>query len=230
MNDFISSSLFFGPVITIFFFTLGDYLQKKTGKKIINPILFAVVFVGLTLIFLNIDYESYYESTFLINALLPPATVSLAVPLYKEINALRKNPLAIILGIISGVITNFVTIYILSLLFRLDHTEYVTLLPKSVTTAIGMPLSKEMGGYEALTVVAIIITGIFGNIIAGGFSKILRIRSPKAVGVAIGTSSHAIGTTKAFEIGSVEGALSSLSLTLSGILTIVFVGLFSSLI
>ncbi len=230
MNELFSSSVFSGVLLSLGTFEIGLFLKKKLKKEIFNPLLISVILVIIFLSVFRIDYEVYEKSSRILTLLLTPATVSLAVPLYEEFGILKKNPVAILLGILSGVFASLLGIFLLSLVFSLSHEEYVTLLPKSVTTAIGMPLSAEYGGYSSITACVIVITGIFGNMTASFAMKIFRIKNPAAKGVAIGTSSHAIGTAKAVEMGSVEGAVSSLSLVISGLVTIVVFGLFSTFI
>ena len=226
---FISSSLS-GLVLSLLAYEIGVGLKKKLKKGIFNPLLVSIVLVSLFLLLFNIDYEVYNESAKYLTYLLTPATVCLAVPLYEEIEVLRRHPLAIIISILSGVLTSFFGVFLLSKLFHFNHVEYVTMLPKSITTAIGMPLSLEYGGYTSHTVVSIIITGVLGNISSPLVLKLFAIKSRVARGVAIGTSSHAIGTSKALEMGPLEGAVSSLSLVAAGIMTIVLMPLFSNLI
>ncbi len=226
MKDLFASSLFFGFVLSLGAYEVGLLLKRKFKFALFNPLLISVVLVILFLSLFDIDYEVYNEGANVLTWLLTPATVALAVPLYEELRVLKDHPVAIILGILSGVVTSLGGIYLLSLLFGLSHTEYVTLLPKSVTTAIGMPLSSEYGGYPSITVAAIIITGIFGNITAEAVLKLFHVKASIAKGVAIGTASHAIGTTKANQMGSVEGAVSSLALVVSGLVTIVLFGFF----
>jgi putative effector of murein hydrolase len=168
----------------------------------------------------GIDYAHYNEGAKYLGYLLTPATVALAIPLYEQVSILKKNLTAILIGIASGVITSLITIFAMSLLFRLGHTEYVTLLPKSITTAIGIGLSEELGGYVAITVAAIMITGLFGNITGAVLCRILGIKHPIAKGIAIGTASHVMGTAKAMEIGKTEGAMSSLSVAVAGCMTV----------
>ncbi len=226
MKDLFASSLFFGFVLSLGAYEVGLLLKRKFKFALFNPLLISVVLVILFLMLFDIDYEVYNESANVLTWLLTPATVALAVPLYEELKVLKDHPVAIIIGILSGVVTSLGGIYLLSLLFGLSHTEYVTLLPKSVTTAIGMPLSSEYGGYPSITVAAIIITGIFGNITAEAVLKLFHVKTSIAKGVAIGTASHAIGTTKANQMGSIEGAVSSLALVVSGLVTIVLFGFF----
>ena len=178
----------------------------------------------------HIDYNAYNEGARYLSWLLTPATVCLAIPLYEEFELLKSNVRAVMCGIISGVLTSLITILVLALFFGLTHEEYVTLLPKSITTAIGMGVSEELGGYVTITVAVIIITGVIGNIFAEFICKIFRIEEPIAKGIAIGSAAHAIGTAKAMEIGEVEGAMSSLSIAVAGILTVVGASVFAHFI
>ena len=230
MNELFLSSSFFGVVLSLAAYEAGVFLKRKFRLSVFNPLLISIIIVIAVLLVFRIDYATYCRSAEILSYLLTPATVSLAVPLYEEIKTLRKHPAAIMLGILSGVVTSLIGVFLLSLLFRLDHTEYVTLLPKSITTAVGMPLSKEYGGYVSITVISIIITGVFGNVIAEGACRLFRIRTKIAKGVAIGTSCHAIGTTKALEMGRLEGAVSSLSLVAAALMTLIGMSVFSILI
>ncbi len=229
MNEFFLSSSLSGLVLSLLSYEIGVGLKKKFKKCIFNPLLISIILVSVFLIVFNIDYEVYNKSAKYLTYLLTPATVCLAVPLYEEIEVLKKHPFAILVSIFAGVLTSLSGVFLLSKVFSLSHTEYVTMLPKSITTAIGMPLSLEYGGYTSLTVVSIIITGVLGNISAPFVLKVFGIKRAVAKGVAIGTSSHAIGTTKALEMGSLEGAVSSLSLVTAGIMTIVLMPIFSNL-
>lgn len=230
MNELFLSSSFFGIVLSLLAYEAGLLLKRKFRLSIFNPLLVSIIIVIAVLLLFRIDYPTYYQSSQVFNYLLTPATVSLAVPLYEEVRTLRKHPVAITIGILSGVVTSLLAVFLLSLLFNLNHTEYVTLLPKSITTAVGMPLSEEYGGYVSITVISIIITGVFGNVIAGGACRLFKIRTKIARGVAIGTCSHAIGTTKALEMGRLEGAVSSLSLVASALMTLIGMSIFSQFI
>jgi len=229
MHDFVSSSAFFGVFISLLAYRIGMTIKKKTGLSVMNPLLISIALVIALLSLLDIPYEAYNQSAKLLSSLLTPATVCLAVPLYEQLHLLKKHKGAILAGIAGGVITSLVCVLVLSMLFRLDHAAYVTLLPKSITTAIGMGISEELGGFVSITVAVILITGILGNIIAESACRLFRITEPVARGVAIGTASHAIGTAKAMELGQIEGAMSSLSIVISGMLTVVLAPLFAQL-
>ena len=185
--------------------------------------------MGVLFVF-RIDYDVYYEGAKYLSYLLTPATVCLAVPLYEQIELLKKHCKAILGGILAGVLTSMITIFLCSIVFGFTHKEYVTLLPKSITTAIGMGVSEELGGMATITVAVIIITGILGNMIAEAVFRLFRIEESVAKGVALGTSSHAIGTAKAMEIGEVEGAMSSLSIAVAGLITVAAASVFANLI
>ena len=230
MNNLLMNSMYFGFVITLGAYLFGCWLKKKTKLAIMNPLLVAVVLVIIFLLGFQVDYAVYQEGSNYVSFLLTPATVCLAIPLYKQLKLLKENLLAVVGGIASGVIASAISIFVLSLLFELTHEYYVTLLPKSITTAIGMGVSEESGGIVVLTVVSIIITGIFGNVIAETVFRIFHIGNPIAKGLALGTSAHAIGTAKALEMGEVEGAMSSLAIAVAGLMTVVAVPLAAGLI
>lgn len=182
--------------------------------------------MGVLMVF-QVDYEAYNESGKYISYLLTPATVCLAVPLYEQITMLKKNAKAVAAGIVSGVMTSMGSVFLLSKLYGLSHAEYVTLLPKSITTAIGMEVSEERGGIVTITVAVIIITGVLGNMMAEVIYRIFRIHEPVAKGLALGTSAHAIGTAKAMELGQTEGAMSSLAIAVAGFLTCITSSVFA---
>lgn len=230
MSAFFMESLFFGVVISILGYELGGFLKRKCKLAVFNPLLLAVVFVMAALTAFRIDYQTYYEGAKYLSYLLTPATVCLAIPLYQQLDLLKKNWKAILLAALAGAIASMLSVYLLSLLFGLTHEQYVTLLPKSITTAIGIGVSKELGGIETLTVASIIITGIFGNMVAEGACRLLRIHRPIAKGLSVGCAAHAIGTAKAMEMGEVEGAMSSLAIVISGIFTVIGASFFAQLI
>ena len=227
MSEFFQESVYFGLTLTVLTFGVGSLLKQKLKSPLFNPILISMVLcIGFLLVF-DIDYEFYQSSAKYISYLLTPATICLAIPLYKQFELLKRNRRAVMAGILSGVVTSLCAILVLAVLFRLDHQAYVTLLPKSITTAIGMDVSAQLGGQVSITVAVILLTGIFGNICAETVFRLTRITDPIAKGVAIGTSAHAVGTAKALELGQVEGAMSSLSIAVAGILTVAGATLFS---
>ena len=230
MNNLFINSAYFGLVLTLGTYMLGVWIKKKTGLAIMNPLLVSTAFVIAFLLITKVDYQTYNEGAKYISYLLTPATVCLAVPLYKQLKLLQQNMIAVVGGISSGVAASAVSIFLMSRVLGLNHEHYVTLLPKSITTAIGMGVSEEAGGVVVLTVVCIIFTGVLGNIIAEAAFKIFKIEEPIAKGLALGTSAHAVGTAKALDLGEVEGAMSSLAIAVSGLMTVVVVPLMAGLI
>lgn len=225
-----SESSFIGVLVSLSAYWFGLLLKKKFKLAVFNPLLISIVLTIIFLIIFDVDYQTYYSGAKYLSYLLTPATVCLAIPLYEQFELLKKNWFAILLGILSGVITSLCSVFLLALAFKFDHVSYVTFLPKSVTSAIGMAISEELGGYASITVAVIILSGIIGNVMAETICKVFRITDPIAKGVGIGSSSHAIGTARAIEMGEVEGAMSSLSIAVSGVLTVIVAIFFSNLI
>jgi predicted murein hydrolase (TIGR00659 family) len=216
-------------LVSILAYEFGVFLKKKLGLAICNPLLIAIIVVILILAVTGIEYDDYKQGADLLSYLLTPATVCLAIPLYEQIQLLKDHAKAIFAGILSGVLTSLISILVMSLLFGLSHEEYVTLLPKSITTAIGMGVSEELGGIVTITVAVIIVTGILGNVIGEQVCRLFKIEEPIARGIALGSSSHAIGTARAMEMGEIEGAMSSLSIAVAGLLTVVGASVFAQL-
>jgi predicted murein hydrolase (TIGR00659 family) len=226
----LSSSVYFGLFLSLLAYFLGIQLKKKFKISILNPLLVSIVLVIVFLVIFNIDYEDYNKGGRYISYFLTPATVCLAIPLYQQLHLLKDNFKAVMMGILSGVLASLVSIFVFSLLFRFSRELYITMLPKSITTAIGMAVSEELGGITTITVAVIVLTGIIGNVAGEKICKIFKINNPIAVGLAFGTSSHAIGTSKALELGEVQGAMSSLSIAVSGLITVVLAPVFANLI
>lgn len=220
MKEILENSLFFGAALSILTYILGTWIKKKCNFFLFNPLLISITITIVVLLLTGIDYAHYNNGAKYLGYLLTPATVALAIPLYEQLQVLRNNLAAILIGIASGVFTSAITILGMSLLFGLQHIEYVTLLPKSITTAIGIGLSQELGGYVPISVAAIMMTGLFGNIAGGVLCRLLGIKHPVAKGIAIGTATHVMGTAKAMELGKTEGAMSSLSVAVAGCMTV----------
>lgn len=209
--------------LTISLYILVTIAQKRFKSPLLNPVLISVIILILILKFFNISYEEYMEGGTFIVLLLGPATVSLALPLYRNWAVFKGRGVILLTGILVGTITAILSVYFLCRLFELDREIILSMLPKSITTPIGMEVSKSIGGIPSLTVALIVITGITGNILGPSLLKLLRIKDPVAVGAAFGTSSHAIGTSKALEIGEVEGAISGVSISIAGLLTAILI-------
>lgn len=230
MNDFFRESLYAGTTISLVAYVFGVMLKKKYNKPIFNPLLISIIFSIIILLVANVDYEVYNQSTKYLTWFLTPATVCLAIPLYEQLEVLKRHWPAVVFSILAGVAINGISIYIIAKIMKLSHKEYVTMLPKSITTAIGMGLSEEMNGYVTITVAVIVITGVIGNMFGELVCKIFRITNSIAKGLSIGTSAHAMGTAKAMEMGEVEGAMSSLSVAVTGLMTVGAVLIFENLI
>ena len=226
LNDFLSGSAAWGVLLTLAAFALGTLINKVTGKAIFNPLLLGSIFVIIFLSVCSIPYADYKASAAPVNYLLLPATVALAIPLYEKIDLLKENAAAIIAGIAVGTLVSLGS----ALALDLTREQYATLLPKSVTTAISMDVAAELGGIAALTGAIVIVTGIVGALLAETVCKMFHITDPIAKGVGIGTSAHAVGTSKALQMGEVEGAMSGLSIAVAGVLTAVLCPVFVNLI
>ena len=215
------NSLYFGLALSLFMYFTVDYLKKWIKTSLFNPLLISSLLIILILALLKIEYSEYNQSAQWLHFMLTPATIVLAVPLYQQFKLLQEHALVIFLGVLSGVIASLISVYLLSLLFGLDQTMLITLLPKSITAAIAIGVAEEYQGIVTITVAAVIITGITGNVIAEPVCKFFRIKNPIAKGIAIGTSSHVVGTSKAMEMGEVEGAMSSLAIVVAGLTTVI---------
>ena len=227
MKEILCNSAYFGVTVSLIGYGAGIMLKKKFKYAFLNPLLISIIFVIGVVMLCGVDYESYEKSAQYLSYLLTPATVCLAVPLYQQMTLLKKNLAAVACGILAGVLASLGSVLLLAFLFGLEHDVYVTLLPKSITTAIGMGVSEELGGLVTITVAVIIVTGVIGNVIGEAVCKLFRIYEPIAKGLALGTSSHAIGTAKALEMGEVEGAMSSLAIAVAGLLTVIGASVFA---
>lgn len=229
MHDFLAESVYMGVMLTLGTYCIGIWLKKVSGWTLMNPLLVSIVLSIGFLCATGTSYESYAKGADVISYLLTPATVCLAVPLYEQIEHLKRNYHAVATGITAGVLGSMTSILGMVLLLGMDHQAYVTLLPKSITTAIGMGVSEELGGNVPVTILVIVITGITGNIFAEKFLRLIKVKEPIAKGIAIGSASHVIGTAKAMEMGQTEGAMSSLAIVTSGVLTVITASLFAQL-
>ena len=227
MKEILCNSAYFGVTVSLIGYGAGIMLKKKFKYAFLNPLLISIIFVIGVVMLCGVDYESYENSAQYLGYLLTPATVCLAVPLYQQMTLLKKNLAAVACGILAGVLASLGSVLLLAFLFGLEHDVYVTLLPKSITTAIGMGVSEELGGLVTITVAVIIVTGVIGNVIGEAVCKLFRIYESIAKGLALGTSSHAIGTAKALEMGEVEGAMSSLAIAVAGLLTVIGASVFA---
>ena len=230
MNEFLSQLPMFSLVLTLGAYQIGLFFQKKWKSPLCNPLLISVALIVAVLLVTGLSVEQYQVDMKIFSWLITPATVALAVPLYEQLQKLKKNLPAILAGVAAGAIAALASVFALCAVFSLDKQTTVSLLPKSITTAIGMVISGQNGGIEALTSLVIAFTGIVGCITGPMLCKLLKLEHPVAQGVAFGISSHVIGTAKASELGSIQGAVSSLSLAVAGILTAILFPLIVSLI
>ena len=219
MNNFLQSLSLFPLVLSLGTYQIGLWCQKKTKSALCNPLLIATVLSIGILLLTDFDLSTYQAGSSWITWLLTPATVSLAVPLYVQLKVFKDELDAIIVGVAAGTIASLGCVLLMCGLFHLEDTLIISLLPKSVTTAIGLVLSDNNGGIPALTSAAIVITGILGNLTGTFLCRILKITDPIAQGVGFGTAAHVIGTSRATEVDPLAGAVSSLSLAVAGILT-----------
>lgn len=229
MHELVYNPLF-GVLLTL---ACGSLFWRIKGLKRfswVNPLLFSIILIILLLQTLNIPYEAYKKGADIIHLFLGPITVVLAVPLYEHRAELLRHKLSILTGTVLGSLSALISIFLLGKLFGLSDLFINSLLPKSMTTPIGISASVILDGIVGLSVLSIVITGIFGSLIAPLVFKILKIKSPIAKGVALGTTSHVVGTAKAYEIHRLSGAMSGLSIGLSGVVSIFWIILYTLLL
>ena len=230
MKEALQSSGYFGLILSIFLFLLAVRLKAKFRVAILNPLLVSTIMVIAVLVIFQIPYEDYKASANLLSYLLTPATVCLAIPMYKQLRLLKDNLVAVLAAITAGTLCSILSILIMGKLFGLTAEHIATLLPKSITTAIGMGIAEELDGHVTIAVAVIVVTGVLGNVLGVALCRLFRITHPVAKGLAFGASSHAIGTTKAMELGEVEGAMSGLAIAASGVITVIIAPLFAKVI
>lgn len=217
----LTASPFFGIALSILAYWLGVRLQKKTGLVICNPLIIAIVLVSGVLLLLRIPYDSYNVGGAIINMFLAPATACLAVSVYSKLSLLRRCWLPVLVGCVMGSLTSMGSVLLLCKLFGLDQALTISLLPKSVTTPIAVSIAGSHGGMPPITVVAVILTGILGSVLSPLLIKLFRVADPVAAGLAIGSCSHAVGTSRALELGETQGAMSGLAIGICGLITVV---------
>ena len=221
MTQILSECSFFAVALTLIAFCIGSLCQRKWKKAILNPILIGATLVMLTLWLLDIPVHQYQSDCKPLTYLTTPATICLAISFYEQLRKLKKHLLAILIGVTGGTVASLLSVWMLSKLFGFNQILTVSLLPQSITSAIGVVLSEQAGGVGALTTAVIIITGIFGNVTGPALAKLFHLNDPVSQGVSFGTASHVIGTSRATEMSPLTGAVSSMSLTLAGLITTV---------
>lgn len=230
MQESLSNSIFFGVFLTIFAYQLAVSLQKKTKLSLLSPILVAMIMIILFLTVTGIPYETYEKGAQLIGNFLTPLTVCLAVPLYRQIRVLKENIAAVLISIGCGCLAHALTMVAMAKLLGIDDILRDSLMSKSVTTAIALGVTEELGGIQGITVIGVIVAGIMGAVVGPAILRLVRVKDPIAFGLGIGTASHALGTSKAMEIGEVQGAMSSLAIVVSGVMTVIMVPIIVGLI
>lgn len=231
MCELLSSCPSFGLLLPLATYQLARVINQKSKKELCNPLLFSTLCCCGALLLTGTDFDTFYENGGrILEFLLTPATICLAIPMYRQLALLKKHAAAVAAGCAAGVLANMAGCVLMLYLFRLDAAEYASLLPKSITTAIGKGLSQELGGYPAITMASIMVTGLFGAVAAPALLKLFGVKDPLCQGLAIGTSSHAAGTSRAVELGEVQGAASSLAIVVTGLLTVIAAPLFAQLV
>ncbi len=226
MKALITENPLFGITITIFAYWIGLKANQKLKKAVVNPLLIAVVLIVAVMLIFDIPYSAFNQGGVFINMFLIPITTMLAVSIYRERATVKRMIIPIFAGTLAGSAASLISITILAKLLGLTPELHYTLLPKSVTTPIAVAISESLGGIRSLTVIALLITGVLGNILAPSLTKLFRVKSRVAAGVAIGTASHVVGTSKALEMGEDIGAMSGIALSFSGIITAILVSIF----
>ncbi len=225
MSEVFSSPLF-GLALSIFAFESGVWINKKAKNPIANPLVIAMIIVISVLLLFNIPLESYEKGSSIINMFLLPVTSVLALSIYRQRKILMQAFFPIVLGTFAGAVAALTSILVMCRLMGLDQQVIGSLLSKSVTTPIAIAITQQFGGVPALTVASTLISGVGGNLLAPFLAKMFGIKDPVAHGVGIGACSHALGTSKALQIGELEGAMSSISLSFSAIWTVLLAPLF----
>ncbi len=221
MKEVLQNSAYFGFFLSLLAYWVGLKIKNKWKLAVLNPLLIAIILVIGFLVAFRIDYDTFNEGAQYLNYLLTPATVCLALPLYRQIQVLKDHWLAVLCGLVAGCITSLALVVAFAWILKVDSVVARSLLPKSITTAIAMGVTEELGGISAITVAVVILTGVAGAVMATGIFKLFRIKDPVAQGLALGASAHAVGTSKALELGELQGAMSSLAIVATGILTVI---------
>ena len=231
LREVFSACSLFGLLMAAGSYQLAREVNRKVGREILNPLLFATLFCGGILVLTGTEYAVFYENGGkVLEFFLTPSTICLAIPLYKQFELLKKNAAAVLAGCAAGVAAHIAGCVLMLFLFRMEAAEYISLLPKSITTAIGKGLSEELGGYPAITMACIMLTGLFGAVAASPLLKIFGVTDSVSQGLAIGTSSHAAGTSRAVQLGEIQGAASSLAIVVTGLLTVMAAPVFAALV
>lgn len=223
INQILADSAFFGMILSLAAYKVGYDVQKKYKKVFLNPLLISIIIIVGVLLLFDIDYATYENGSKYLSYFLTPVTVALAVPLYKQLTVLKQNLAAIFISIFMGCLAHAGILIVIAAIFRLEDVLLFSLMPKSITTAIALGVTDELGGIQGITVIGVMIAGVSGAVVGPSLLKMFRITEPVAQGLALGSGSHAIGTSKAVELGEIQAAMSSLAIVVTGILTVVVV-------
>lgn len=223
MQEYFANSIFFGVFLTIFIYQLAAKLQKKWPLPIFNPLLLSMFAIMGVLIVTGIPYETYEQGGQVIGNMLTPLTVCLAVPLYRQLRVLKENIAAVLISISCGCLAHIATMLVLAKVLGVEDVLRDSLLGKSVTTAIALGVTNELGGIQGITIIGVVVAGVMGPLVGPTVLRLVHVKNPVAFGLGMGSASHAIGTSKALEIGEVQGAMSSLAIVVTGILTVIIV-------
>lgn len=226
----IIESPYFGILLSLVMYMIGLKIAQKVKSPLANPLLIAMILVIAFLKAFNISYETYNNGAKYISFLIAPATVAMIINLYKNIDLLKKNIVPVLVGVTAGVLTSILSVYLMAKLFGLDNQLRASIMPKSLTTAIGSAISEEYGGIVPITIVCMVISGIGGAVVAPTVMKIVKVEDPVAQGVGIGTTSHAVGTSRALQMGEIQGAMSGLSIALAGFISVILIPIIVKLI
>lgn len=231
MRDFIVSSTYFGLALSFASFMLFTIIKERFKIKtpLFNPLLLSSTLVVIILVTCDIDYEVYNKSAGNVTIWLTPVTICLAIPLYRRIKELKENLPAIIISILAGCLGHVGILSAIALVSKLDNRLLFSVMPKSVTTAIALALSEKLSGIPSVTVACLTVAGMTGAVLGPTLLRWFKIKEPVAKGLAMGTASHAVGTSKAMELGEIEGAMSSLAIVVTGILTVIVVPIVAGL-
>ncbi|MFI3212064.1 MAG: LrgB family protein [Eubacteriales bacterium] len=230
LNELVTESLYFGMTLSLIAYWIGLQLQKKLKHPLVNPLLISIILIILFLLGTGVEYEVYQYGADKLTYFLTPVTVCLAVPLYKQMQVLKDNLVAVLISIGLGCIAHAAVIIGFLSLFSTERTLVASLLPKSITTAIALGVSGEIGGIQGVTVIGVCIAGLSGAIVGPLVMNVFKITEPVAQGLAMGSAAHAIGTSKAIEIGEVQAAMSSLAIVVTGLITVIIVPIIANYI
>ena len=223
LNEILAESVFFGMVLSLGAYKIGVEIQKKYKKIFLNPLLIAIIIIISILLFTGIKYETFQKGASYLSYFLTPVTVCLAVPLYKQLEVLKKNVSAILISIFLGCLSHAGILVAITAAFRMEDQLLFSLMPKSITTAIALGVTNEIGGIQGITVIGVMVAGISGAVVGPTLLSLFGVKDPIAQGLALGSSAHAIGTSKAVDLGEVQAAMSSLAIVVTGIMTVIIV-------